>query len=45
VTMELAARVGRRVAEIRRELDEVQRAGNATIGYTGMSALRVDARP
>lgn len=45
VTRELAARVARRVAELRGELDEVQRAGNATIGYSAMSAHRVDSRP
>ena len=33
VTMELAARVARRAAEIREELDAVQRAGSARIGY------------
>ncbi len=45
VTMELAARVARRVAELRGELAEVHRAGNATIGYSAMSARRVDSRP
>jgi hypothetical protein len=45
VTMELAARVARRVAELRGELDEVHRAGNASIGYSAMSAQRVDSRP
>jgi hypothetical protein len=44
VTVELAARVARRVAEIRVELDDVQRAGNASIGYTAMAAQRVDSR-
>lgn len=34
VTMELAARVARRSAEIREELHAVQRAGSARIGYT-----------
>lgn len=33
VTMELAARVSRRASEIRLELDAVQRAGSARIGY------------
>ena len=33
VTMELAARVERRAAELRLELDAVQRAGSARIGY------------
>ncbi len=33
VTMELAARVERRSAEIRAELNAVQRAGSARIGY------------
>jgi hypothetical protein len=37
VTMELAAKVARRTDDIRRELDAVQRAGNAGIGY-GMTA-------
>lgn len=34
VTMELAARVERRSAEIRAELNAVQRAGSARIGYS-----------
>lgn len=33
VTMDLAAKVARRAAEIREELDAVQRAGCASIGY------------
>ncbi len=33
VTMELAAKVARRTDEIRRELDAVQRASNAGLGY------------
>lgn len=33
VTMELAARVAKRAAGIREELDAVQRAGSARIGY------------
>jgi len=33
VTMELAARVARRASEIRAELDAVQRAGSARMGY------------
>lgn len=33
VTVELAARVARHAAEIREELDAVQRAGSARIGY------------
>jgi hypothetical protein len=33
VTMELAAKVARRSDEIRRELDAIQRVGNAGIGY------------
>lgn len=45
VTMELAARVARRVAELRAELDAVQRAGSASIGYGTLSAPRlVDSR-
>jgi len=45
VTMELAARVARRVAELRAELDTVQRAGSASIGYGTVSAPRlVDSR-
>jgi hypothetical protein len=41
VTMELAARVARRAAEIRTELDAVQRAGSAGIGYGMNAAVRV----
>lgn len=37
VTMELAARVARRAAEIRSELDAVQRAGSAGVGYATLS--------
>jgi hypothetical protein len=45
VTMELAAKVARRTDEIRRELDAVQRAGNAGIGYgAAASAPLVDRR-
>lgn len=45
VTMELAARVARRIAEIRVELDTVQRAGSASLGYGAMNAPRlVDSR-
>ena len=41
VTMELASRVARRAAEIRLELDAVQRAGSAGIGYAAHSAPTV----
>ncbi len=41
VTMELAARVARRAAEIRAELDAVQRAGSAGIGYGAFATTRV----
>ena len=45
VTMELAARVARRSAEIRAELDAVQRAGSARIGYaTPTASYVVDSR-
>jgi hypothetical protein len=45
VTMELAAKVARRTEEIRRELDAVQRAGNAGIGYgVAAGAPLVDRR-
>ena len=43
VTMELAARVERRSAEIRAELNAVQRASNARVGYgTPSTPLLVD---
>jgi len=43
VTMELAAKVARRTAEIRKELDEVQRASSAGLGYgAATGALLVD---
>ena len=41
VTMELAARVARRASEIRTELDAVQRAGSASIGYAAHAAPAV----
>ncbi len=41
VTMELAARVARRAAEIRAELDAVQRAGSAGLGYAAHSSPHV----
>jgi hypothetical protein len=41
VTMELAARVARRSSEIREELDAVQRAGSARIGYATRPTPRV----
>jgi hypothetical protein len=45
VTMELAARVERRAAEIRLELDAVQRAGSARVGYASQPAPHlVDSR-
>jgi len=45
VTMELAAKVARRTDEIRRELDAVQRAGTAGIGYgVAAGAPLVDRR-
>lgn len=45
VTMELAARVAHRAAEIRTELDAVQRAGSAGIGYAAhASPTIVDSR-
>lgn len=45
VTMELAARVAHRAAEIRAELDAVQRAGSAGIGYASQaSPTVVDSR-
>jgi hypothetical protein len=45
VTLELAARVGRRSAEIRAELDAVQRAGSARVGYATQPATHaVDSR-
>ena len=45
VTMELIARVAQRAAEIRAELDSVQRAGSARIGYGTLEAPRmVDSR-
>lgn len=45
VTMELAARVSHRAAEIRAELDAVQRAGSARVGYATHEAPRmVDSR-
>lgn len=45
VTMELAARVARRASEIRAELDAVQRAGSARIGYgTPTTSFVVDSR-
>ncbi len=45
VTMELAARVARRAAEIRAELDAVQRAGSAGVAYGQASVVHlVDSR-
>ncbi|MCC6243379.1 MAG: hypothetical protein IT353_11095 [Gemmatimonadaceae bacterium] len=45
VTMELASRVARRAAEIRAELDAVQRAGSAGVGYATLSNSHlVDSR-
>ena len=45
VTMELIARVAQRAAEIRAELDAVQRAGSARLGYATQEAPRmVDSR-
>ena len=45
VTMELVARVAQRAAEIRAELDAVQRAGSARLGYATPEAPRmVDSR-
>lgn len=45
VTMELAARVARRAADIRAELDAVQRAGSAGVGYGHSSVVHlVDSR-
>jgi hypothetical protein len=45
VTMELVARVAQRAAEIRTELDAVQRAGSARVGYATQEAPRmVDSR-
>jgi hypothetical protein len=45
VTMELVARVAQRAAEIRTELDAVQRAGSARLGYGTPEAPRmVDSR-
>ena len=41
VTMELASRVARRAAEIRAELDAVQRAGSAQMGYATRHAPHV----
>lgn len=37
VTMELAARVAHRASEIRAELQAVQRAGSASVGYGAMA--------
>jgi hypothetical protein len=43
--MELAAKVARRTDELRRELDAVQRAGTAGIGYgAATGAPLVDRR-
>jgi len=45
VTMELAARVAHRASEIRAELDAVQRAGSARVGYGAHAAPTiVDSR-
>lgn len=45
VTMELAARVAHRASEIRAELDAVQRAGSAGIGYAAhVAPTLVDSR-
>ena len=45
VTMELTAKVAQRSAEIRAELDAVQRAGSARVGYSTHGAPRmVDSR-
>ncbi len=41
VTMELAAKVARRTEEIRRELDAVQRASSAGLGYGAVTGVHL----